>query len=146
VHLVVTDDLGATGEMVKAVEIGNRRPAIVSASPGPGVVLDPWTNQTFVVVASDPDGDPLTYLWTVDDTAVGSSSPKYEFVRDRPGTYVVRVVVSDGTASVDFAWSVAVRVRASSPSVEFVSFLVIIACVAAGFAAVEIAHRRRRHR
>src|SRR5947209_4472388 len=150
VHLVVMDNLGGTGEMVKAIGIGNRRPTIVSASPGPTVVLDASMAQTFVVVASDPDGDPLTYRWTVDDAAVGSSSPTYEFVQNRPATYVVRVVVSDGSATADFVWSVTVRVRTPTPiatsTVEFLWFLVIIAGVAAGFAAVEIARRWRTNR
>jgi len=150
VHLVVMDNLGGTGEMVKAIGIGNRRPTIVSASPGPTVVLDASMAQTFVVVASDPDGDPLTYRWTVDDAAVGSSSPTYEFLQNRPATYVVRVVVSDGSATADFVWSVAVRVRTPTPiatsTVEFLWFLVIIAGIAAGFAAVEIARRWRTNR
>src|SRR2546426_12820249 len=107
------------------------------------MVLDSSMPQTFVVVSSDPDGDPLTSRWCVDGAAVGSSSPTYEFLQNRPATYVVRVVVSDGSATADFVWSVAVRVRTPTPiatsTVEFLWFLVIIAGIAAGFAAVGIA-------
>src|SRR5207249_568682 len=61
VHLAVTDDLGAIDRAEGSIEIGNRVPTIVSASPQAFVVMGANEVNTFVVVASDLDGDPLTY-------------------------------------------------------------------------------------
>jgi hypothetical protein len=54
----------------------------------------------------DPDGDPLTYAWTFTSVPEGSSTGianastiNPSFVIDRPGTYVVSLVVNDGTAT-----------------------------------------------
>ncbi|MFO7287793.1 MAG: PKD domain-containing protein, partial [Gammaproteobacteria bacterium] len=53
--------------------------------------------------SSDPDGDPLTFDWTLTSRPSGSSASlsnantvKPSFVADRPGEYVATLVVSDG--------------------------------------------------
>ena len=87
---------------------------------------------TFRVTASDPDGDPITYTWTVDGVPVGGSSPSYEFVRDGTGTFVVKVVVSDGSASSDFQWVVEVRERTVPPPSNWSSTSIAIVGTAVG--------------
>src|SRR3989442_6571995 len=67
--------------------------------------------QTFVIVASDIDGDLLTYGWLVDGQSVGGSSSSYEFVGTSVGSHVVRVIVSDGSAEVGFGWTIEVRTK-----------------------------------
>ena len=47
----------------------------------------------------DPDGDPLTYRWDFGDGAVGTG-PKTSHVYKRPGSFTVRLRVSDGTNTV----------------------------------------------
>ncbi|MGE0460393.1 MAG: Calx-beta domain-containing protein [Vicinamibacterales bacterium] len=56
--------------------------------------------------SSDPDGDPLTYRWSVDLRPTGSvaelsdpSAVRPDFIVDVPGRYVLSLVVSDGTTS-----------------------------------------------
>jgi len=56
--------------------------------------------------SSDPDGDALTYSWTLvarpngSNTALdGADTPTPTFVVDVPGTYTVELIVSDGAAS-----------------------------------------------
>lgn len=56
--------------------------------------------------SSDVDGDPLTYSWTLTQRPAGSAAALTgaasvwpAFVADRAGTYVVRLIVSDGKAS-----------------------------------------------
>ena len=109
VRLTVMDDLGGLDTTAVSIEIGNRAPTILAASPHAGFVLPLDETQTLVVVASDPDGDPLTYAWAVDGLPVNASSASYEFIGSSVGSHVVRVLVSDGFAHVGFAWSIDVR-------------------------------------
>mgnify|MGYP003513758545 FL=1 len=51
----------------------------------------------------DPDGKPLTYLWTLRNKPTGSTAvlssntaPLPTFVADKPGVYVAQLVVNDG--------------------------------------------------
>jgi len=116
VRLAVADDLGAVDNVAGSIEIGNRGPSIVSASPQASIVLGPGDAETLVVVASDPDGDLLTYSWLVDGLAVGGSSSAYVFHGSSVGTHVVRVLVSDGRAEASFAWTIEVRTRPQPPT------------------------------
>jgi len=116
VRLAVADDLGAVDNVAGSIEIGNRGPSIVSASPQASIVLGPGDAETLVVVASDPDGDLLTYSWLVDGLSVGGSSSAYVFHGSSVGTHVVRVLVSDGRAEASFAWTIEVRTRPQPPT------------------------------
>ena len=56
--------------------------------------------------SSDPDGDGITYAWSFTSRPAGSvaalsnaTSPTPTFLVDRPGPYVLQLVVSDGFAS-----------------------------------------------
>ena len=104
---------------------------------------------TFQVGAYDPDGDPLTYVWTVDGTPAGGSSPSFALARNGTGTFLVRVVVSDGSATTEFQWVVEVRERtapAGSPfsltSVAFIGIAVGV-LLAALLIVILLIHRRR---
>ncbi len=55
--------------------------------------------------SSDPDGDPLTYRWSLNARPANSSSglqgetsPSPTLAIDKPGTYVAQLIVSDGAA------------------------------------------------
>ena len=111
VRLTVTDDLGAIDNTAGSIEIGNRAPTILFASPPASFVMALGEVQTFVIVASDIDGDLLTYGWLVDGQSVGGSSSSYEFVGTSVGSHVVRVIVSDGSAEVGFGWTIEVRTQ-----------------------------------
>src|SRR5207245_6745057 len=75
VRLVVTDDLGAQNETTQTMVIGNRAPAIESTSPQTPLVANLSESLRFHVSAVDPDGDALTYTWTVSGVSVTESSP-----------------------------------------------------------------------
>lgn len=49
--------------------------------------------------SSDPDGDPLTYHWEFGDGSVGIG-PKVPHTYKKPGTYTVRLRVSDGRKTI----------------------------------------------
>jgi len=84
---------------------GNRPPA---ADAGPDQASGVLVGDAVVLDASnssDPDGDALTYVWTLttvptDSTAVLSDpfSDKPTFIADKTGTYVAQLVVNDGSA------------------------------------------------
>jgi chitinase len=80
------------------------RPPVASA--GPDVPDAPYTRPfTLVNASSDPDGDPMTYGWTLLSAPPGSAAALSSttaatpsFTPDVPGAYVVRLVVTDGPA------------------------------------------------
>ncbi len=116
VRLAVADDLGAVDTIAGSIKIGNRAPTIVSASPQATFVMVRGEVQSFVVVASDLDGDPLAYSWLVDGLSVGGSPSSYEFVGSNVGSHVIWVLVSDGSAEVGFGWAIEVRTRPQPPT------------------------------
>ena len=102
VQLLVND--GALSSVADTVQIDtSNSPPVAVAGP----------NQTTVLGAavhldgsgsSDIDGDALTFAWTIVSAPAGSTaalsnatSPTPTFAADRPGEYVVRLVVHDGT-------------------------------------------------
>lgn len=117
VRLTVTDDLGVQGEMVRTLGIANRAPVITAFTPGDPVVLTVSESESFRVVATDPDGDSLTYSWNVDGVAAGGPGPTHTFVATDAGSHRLTVHVSDGVASATFTW--AVEVRAGAPTAGF---------------------------
>lgn len=142
-HLVVTDDLGSHDESTKTVDVGNRPPAIVSTSPQAAMVVNRSEPMTFQVNASDSDGDSLTYAWTVNGISVGGGSPTYRFVPSEVGTFVVKVVVSDGSATVSFEWVIEVRDRVTSSGFPWSLAPIGIGGMASVVALIGILLRRR---
>jgi hypothetical protein len=121
VRLVVTDDVGWTNETSHFANIGNRPPFILSAYPGSPALVVAAQTVTLGVLASDPDGDVLTYSWTVDGAPANSSSSSFAWIGTTPGTHIVRVVATDGSGDASFVWLVEVRSRsvAAPPFGEF---------------------------
>ena len=78
---------------------GNNSPQITSLSADPTTV-GPGGNSTITCVASDPDGDTLTYSWSYSGPStgsiVGTGSTVNWTVPDTEGTYAVSVTVADG--------------------------------------------------
>ena len=113
VRLLVTDDLGATNGTMKMIQVGNRAPIIESTSPPATLTVNVSEAATLQVNVFDPDGDPLTYTWTVNGVPVAGSSPSYEFVHNETGTFAVNVTVSDGFTSANYQWVIEVRQRSA---------------------------------
>jgi hypothetical protein len=99
IQLVVTDQGGLSSA-----------PSQVSVSENPLPVAHAGLDQLVIVgsvvtlagSANDPDGDALTYAWTLTDRPAGSGTQVYNptaaeatFVPDRAGTYVAQLTVSD---------------------------------------------------
>ncbi len=94
VTLRVTDKDGDSGFDTARLNIANQPPTVDVGGPyttTEGIML------TLTAVATDPDGDPLTYTWYVDPdqvfvTTVGS----LDYAWPDDGTYMVTVQVDDG--------------------------------------------------
>lgn len=86
-----------------SVSVGDGRPTAAIAPAGPISVAAGTTVQLSGSTSSDPDGHLLHYRWSFAAVPLGSKSQINEpaavnpsFMPDRPGDYVVRLVVDDG--------------------------------------------------
>ena len=104
VQLVVNDGSAASAADTVAITTQNSAP-IANAGPDQTVVA----RQTVFLdgsASSDADGNALTFAWSFTSRPAGSTatlinplSSGPSFVTDRPGTYVVQLVVDDGTVT-----------------------------------------------
>ncbi len=89
----------------------NLPPQIHNSTPERNVSFPENSAMVFVVTAIDPDGDPLSFNWTLNGAPVGSPHEShFTFVTNytSSGTYNVSVVVSDGRLNSSNTWSAAV--------------------------------------
>lgn len=101
IKLRVTDTKGAFAEQSMIVDVGNYAPRAVLDKDRAVVVLGSAVSVTGSL-SFDDDGDPLTFSWALQSKPSGSSrtlasnSSGVSFTPDVVGTYVLRLVVSDG--------------------------------------------------
>lgn len=115
VELTVSNADGSDRDTVRVTAAAPNRAPTVSLT-GPEAVFVGST-APLTATASDPDGDPLTYSWTLVFAPPGSAATvdangaSAGVAVDLPGAYVVRVTVSDGSASAQAEVTVAGNVR-----------------------------------
>jgi hypothetical protein len=82
----------------------NKPPVFVEALPA-DVTPDAWIGSTveFSVSATDPDGDDLSYEFSVDDSVVTNSS-RYSHSAVETGTCHVVATATDGRVTIDNEW------------------------------------------
>lgn len=92
-----------------------RATAPAQATTGAAITLDGSTS-------SDPDGDTLTFQWSFTSRPAGSAAAlssatinRPSFTPDRPGAYIVRLVVNDGSLN---SAPVSLTITAVDPDVE----------------------------
>jgi PKD repeat protein len=83
------------GTVIVQAEAANQPPTVTAGRTPTGNVN---TGQTvsFTATASDPDGDPLTYLWDFGDSTPTSTAQNPTHAYASAGTYSAKVTVSDG--------------------------------------------------
>lgn len=74
------------------------------------------TPVTFTSASTDPDGDPLTFLWGFPDGSTSTTDPAV-FTFTSPGSHTVILEVSDGNGGVDLVSKVIAVTASSSPPV-----------------------------
>lgn len=86
----------------------NNAPVVQSVTPltNQTLILSKEDTVNFAVIVVDPDNDPLTYVWHVNDFPL-SFGTSYSFfsVFYREGLHTVRLLVSDGTNTLELNWN-----------------------------------------
>ena len=109
-------------EPEKPQVVENTPPQITHADPDSSIIVTPeGATLKFSTTASDPDGDNLTYEWSIDGKKVSrsraSTSPTFSWKAQGTGNHQVRTVVGDpGGLTVSKEWQVAVLVPSESPT------------------------------
>ena len=103
-RLTVTDSGGLTGSATTTVTVTNVNQAPTAAITGASGILLVDTAYTTLSgsTSSDPDGDPLTYAWTLTSrpsgsgtTLSGAGTVTPSFTPDLAGSYTVQLIVTD---------------------------------------------------
>jgi len=100
--------------IVTRIEPENEPPEILSwrpIEPRPRIIIG--SSIEFTIQARDPEGEPLTYIYTVNDT-VRASSFRYTFQPGYIGTFDVKAVVSDGERFAIHSWDLFVSAEPDS--------------------------------
>lgn len=121
VELAVSDGVSSDTDYVLITVAGNQAPT-ADASASDKVVVEGHWPQLDASLSFDPDGDYLTYQWSVVASSVGEfpeiadpESPSTRLLASDLGSYAVSLTISDGLAtSTDFI-IVTVRERYAHP-------------------------------
>lgn len=122
----VVDDSGSTdiqgsvtdGEFTSYIKWTLERKPAINLPPVIEAVLPLESNPTlvvgksmnFAVTASDPEDDPLSYRFTVNDSVIASTR-QFQYVAPSVGLKLVNVRVSDGAHTVTHDWNLKVTVQ-----------------------------------
>ncbi|HKZ47592.1 MAG TPA: PKD domain-containing protein [Thermoplasmata archaeon] len=131
-RIAVSDGSGANETTVNVTVVSNHPPEVTASPFNPAVSMSAGERMTFHVNAYDADGDYLIYNWTVDGSPSDAHTPNTEFNPRLPGTYALKVTVSDGYVETAHEWTVTVGPRESAAPGE----LPLIGIVAVALAAV----------
>jgi PKD repeat protein len=86
---------------------------VSSLTPAPGAIsIDEGASRTFAFSGYDPDGNPLTYTWQLDDANVDTDSTyTYSPGYSEEGTHTITLAVSDGVlrSTLNYTWNVTVN-------------------------------------
>ena len=108
--VTLTDASGNVGPEVTdtVAKDSNQAPVIDSIVPLRNVNMDEGDSQVFVVNAHDPEGEDLTYSWTLNGVPVGTDTNTFTFATDfdDAGDYTLTVTISDGVRTTTVTWMI----------------------------------------
>jgi hypothetical protein len=144
-HAVVchVEDRAGEGFWVRwtlTVEDVNRPPVVLGIEPALPPTVESGKPVRVSVNATDPDGDDLTYTWSVDGlVAAETEAPEWSFSSVRDGSFSIAVTVEDGrggTAAADTSVNVLPEVepRPQREPSGVVWVLVLVVAAAIGLA------------
>jgi predicted RNA-binding Zn-ribbon protein involved in translation (DUF1610 family) len=104
----------------------NRAPTILTHSPDADpVITDEVTKTTYSITRSDPDSDPMTVTWYVDNKVQSGTGDAFTYLNlpdyNTYGKHQVKVVVKDGgdpPLNTTFSWNVTVNNVDRSPIIK----------------------------
>jgi hypothetical protein len=111
VRVQVTDGIRTESRSWKVTVLEVNGPPVAEFFPVGDPIVDEGIPIRFWVKASDPDGDPITYVWKLDgNTQTGITGAEFEFTPgyDHAGLHEVVVDLTDGFYTVDHVWIVRV--------------------------------------
>ena len=128
ITITASDGKLETARVVQVtVKNRNRAPTIGSTQPAQAAVtIQEGTQQTFTVLASDVDADPLDYVWYIDreEKAKGAEFV-YAAGYESAGTHTLRVEVIDGEATAWHEWTVEIENVNRGPTLEGLSDMTV---------------------
>lgn len=143
----VTDGNGGAHEESWTLDIGNTNqcPSVSISAPTPSQAnFTEGSAVDFSAVASDPDGDTLTYSWTSDLVFAPIGHEQIFQATLRPGKHVITVRVTDGTCeTASGQLIVTVKTTATGPQGDSTMLIVVAVVVIAAAAGAGIFLMRR---
>jgi len=120
VSVVVADRKHEVGCSTDITVLKKNYPPTIAVDPA-SVTITQGESAVLKANAADPNKDPLTYTWTVNDQKLAASGPQITFGSEgrNPGQYNVTVTVSDGEATASSSATVTVREKPNQlPTVQ----------------------------
>lgn len=110
IYIIATDGslTANSNAFTITVSSSSTSPTIDSYTPETDPSTQTEETQTFTISASDPNGDTLTYVWSVNAITQDSTTNTMSYTPETDGTYEVKVTISDGTNEVSHTWTMIV--------------------------------------
>ncbi|MEW5760974.1 MAG: hypothetical protein AB1779_09430, partial [Candidatus Thermoplasmatota archaeon] len=125
--VVVSDGIGnASFKWQVNVYEKNNPPIIDEYSPQTDISISEGESIVFNIIAHDPEGKDIIYIWKLNSEIVGKGSKKlyssYTFFTDynSAGNYTIEVAVSDGEIIVSHSWNITVKDLNRAPTFSIV--------------------------
>ena len=121
INITASDSYLSDTQAVKlTVKKTDRVPVIAEYAPEESkIYAKEGEGITFSVKAGDPDGDELSYTWTIDDEEIGDKRLLgYNISFDSAGTHTVKCSISDGTVKITKEWILVVEDVNQPPVLE----------------------------